>query len=291
MKYLKGTFFMLLLLPAVLLTGCSTRELSVLPPPSGPGLFSWQKNVLEIEEAVPLFETMNSQGLTTLYQYFPDNVSLQTSRNFLTEAAKYNIQVYFLTGSPEWALDSKGKSMLEAVEQARKINRRLPSRAKLAGIMMDTEPYLLEEWEGHEAAVMDTYLEAMTLAHKKASGAGLRYAACIPFYYDDMGLERYLKLLLTDGCDDLAIMNYSRYREDKHIETELALAREADRPVTVIYELQKPGSHGLTESNTYYYEGLDALKDSVHLLETRFGKDSFQYALHDYRALQEVLYE
>lgn len=267
------------------------RQSTVPPFENGHGLFSWGKNVLENGEAISLFETMNDQGLSILYQYFSEDVSLETVRSFLVEADKHNIRVYYLTGAPEWALDQKGKCMLEAVAHAKKINRKLPTGAKLTGIMMDTEPYLLDGWEEGKNAVMETYLAAMSAAHAEASRAGMRYAACIPFYYDNMGLEEYLGSLFTNGCDDVAIMNYSRHGEDKHIETEVALAREAGCPVTVIYELQEPGEHGLTESNTYYYEGMDSLKESFRLLDTYFEEAGLQYALHDYEALQEMLHE
>lgn len=267
----------------------SQRSYATASSPNGPGLFSWDDDLLENEEkACQLFDTMLYHGLTVLYQYFPSDISSDISREFLRWASQRDISVYLLNGSPDWALDPQGGDMLKIVRQAKKINKNLEENERLAGILMDCEPYLLDQWDERKYEIMESYVDAMTSARRKASTASLIYIACIPFYYDDMGLENQLESLFSRGCDGVAIMNYSKKNEAGHIETELSLAKVYNRAVTVIYELQNPDDHGLSEVNTYYHDGLDALKDSVDYLINYFGRDRFQYALHDYNALLEV---
>lgn len=289
----RAIFLLASILFATQLCGCATgakaddwkKELLRI----GPGLFSWSKKTLDRENAERMFDRMQSCGLSSLYQYFPSDVSDEDLDNFFELALEYDISVYYLTGSPDWALDPDGKEMCDEVEQAAVLNERLTGRGHLTGIFMDTEPYLLDEWEDAADKIMDTYISAMECAHDKAGKKGLSYIACVPFYYDDMGYEQELKELLATGCDTLAIMNYSKRDEAGQIETEITLAMEADRPVIVIYELQEPGSYGLKEVNTYYQDGLSAVAQSVENLKERYGEDSFRYALHEYKALQEMM--
>ena len=210
-------------------------------PPEGNGLFCWDGEAVgEGQEA--LFDTMERSGLTVLYQFFPDDLSKPVIRDFLKAAADRGITVYYLAGEPEWALDPEGEAMLGQVSRAAKINRRLTEQARLHGVMMDTEPYLTDEWDGREDEIIADFAQAMGKVRESAAGQGLSCMLCIPFYYDN-DVERNTLSALIGSCDGLAIMNYSKRDEAGQIETELALA--GDRPVTVIYELQEPGGHGL----------------------------------------------
>ena len=254
-------------------------------PDSGNGLFSWSGGAIEEDGRQALFDRMDAAGLTVLYQYFSDDYSRSYIRDFLQDAADRGIQVYYLTGAPEWALDPEGEEMLAQVSRAARINRKLPEQARLRGVLMDTEPYLTDGWEGNEDETLACFTQAMERVYESAAESGLECMLCIPFYYDnDVQLGRLAALIKC--CDSLAIMNYSKYKEAEQIAAEVALA--GDRPVTVIYELQEPGSHGLKESNTYYGEGLEGVRESFQNLEAIFDREGFSFALHDYEALKEL---
>lgn len=253
----------------------------------GPGLFSWSDSALEEENAKQMFGLMKKYGLTVLYQRFPYDISDETLNAFFKLASAYNVSIYYLTGEPEWALEASGEKMCNEVERASKLKERITGNVHLSGIIMDTEPYLLGLWEDEEDLVLDTYVSAMEHANKKAEENGLSYIACIPYFYDQKGHVDELVELMEYGCDALAIMNYSKRDEAGQIRTEIELAKEKEKPIVVIYELQKPGVHGLHEFNTYFNDGLGAVEDSVSKLKKNYGKDSFQYALHEYNALHE----
>lgn len=271
---------------ALLLLFCLLLPLACgsAPPPEGNGLFCWDGEAVG-EGRDALFDTMERNGLTVLYQYFPGELSRHSIRDFLQAAADRGIAVYYLAGEPEWALDPEGEAMLDQVSRAAKINRKLPEQARLRGVMMDAEPYLTDEWEGHEPEVTACFAQAMGKVRESAQAHGLACMLCIPFYYDnDVGRDTLSALI--GSCDGLAIMNYSKRDEAGQIETELDLA--GDRPVTVIYELQEPGGHGLKETNTYYSEGVEGVYDSFQTLREAFDREGLTYALHDYEALKEL---
>ena len=83
-------------------------------------------------------------------------------------------------------------------------------------------------------------------------------------------------------------MNYSKRDESGQIENELMLARDAGHTLTVIYEVQPPGQHGLDEQNTYYTDGSAALENSWQGILQLYGGGGLACAVHEYRAAQEV---
>ena len=254
-------------------------------PPDGSGLFCWNCEIVGVEEEQQaLFEQMDSLGLTVLYQCFTGDNTESQIRDFLRDAADRGIGVYYLTGEPEWGLDPEGGEMLAQVSRAAGINEELPEEARLRGVLMDAEPYLTEDWEGHGDEITACFAGAVAKVRQNAEENGLLCALCIPYFYDDMVTLEGLSALIQ-SCDSIAIMNYEKQDEAGQILTELALA--GDRPVTVIYELQAPGKYELEEENTYYYEGLAGVEESFQALDTIFDRENFTYARHHYSVLRE----
>ncbi|MGN0396344.1 MAG: hypothetical protein ACI4EF_13355, partial [Coprococcus sp.] len=192
---------------------------------------------MEKENAKQMFELMHEQGFTVLYQRFPYDISDETLDAFFNLASAYNVSIYYLTGEPEWALEANGEKMCNEVERASKLNKRISGKAHLSGILMDTEPYLLDLWESKEDIVMDLYVSAMEHAYKKAVDNELVYIACIPYFYDQKGHEDELWKLTVSGCDALAVMNYCKRDEAGQIKTEMEFSWRAGKTAIVIYEL------------------------------------------------------
>lgn len=255
----------------------------------GAGLFSWDSSVMESNQRERMFDLMEQQKLTVLYQYISSDTQIELVQEFLTAASQRGVAVWLLTGEPAWGLDPEGARMVDAVKRASSYHAGLPEECRFVGILMDCEPYLTEEWDEEPDEVMESWVCAMEQGRRAANRKGLLFSACIPYYLDTKGYQSQLEELIQNGCDTLAIMNYYKENEAAHIQTELALARGEDRPVTVIYELQKPdGQHDLTDMNTYYHDGLGAVRKSWHAIIHELGTEGLSIALHEYKALQEV---
>ena len=73
------------------------------------------------------------------------------------------------------------------------------------------------------------------------------------------------------------------------IAKEVGYAREYQKDVVCVYELQEPGSHDLEEINTYAGLGLKALWSSARRLEAQFGYERLQFGYHYYDPLTDLL--
>ena len=267
----------------LLLTGCTP---AAEQQAAHPGLFSWSEEALTAGGRAELLAMMRTLELESLYQAIPEDAEQQGVADLLAGASEAGAEVWLLTGDPAWGLQPDGAAMIGEIERAARYNQGLEEEIQLRGIVMDVEPYLTSAWETDQDKVMRAYTAAMEQACRAAERNGLALCACIPYYYDDLGFTAALEELVEQGCDSLVVMNYYRGDEAAQIETELSLARGAGKPLTVAYELQPPGSHGLTEQNTYYGLGLEAVGESYAAIVRRLGGEGLSYALHSYEALR-----
>ena len=260
-------------------------KMSIKP---GTGLFSWSVSSI-FEEPELLFHTMRMLEIDTLYQEFSTDTQLEAILGFLEQAQKQNVDVYYLAGTPEWGIDKEAKKMLAYIDHIIKLNQSVPKEVKLKGIVLDVEPYLTDDWDENQEIVMSQYVSAMQKAYQRARENDLEVIICIPYFYDTKGYEKQLEELIRDSCDMVAVMNYYKEKEEDHITKEMELAHLYNKGIIQIYELKKPGTHDLTDKSTYYHEGIDALLESFRELQSFANYNKFNFALHDYKALKEVI--
>lgn len=266
--------------------GAQTEEQSAF------GLFSWDSEVTSVEEADDLERCMDRCGVTSVYQEF-DRESLETGEasGFVSRMGRKAVKVYALMGQAEWAYEENGDSLIGRIKTVAAYNKQQPDKARLAGVMVDVEPYLLDEWdEGEDARreLMEGYLSCVKSAYACASQNGLEFWACIPTFYDSTNVD-ILEQLIAGGCTGVAVMNYNRTDEYMQMAKEVGYAREYGKGVVCIYELQEPGKHDLEEINTYANAGLDALWDSACRLDRQFGYQRLEFAYHYYKPLKKLL--
>ena len=247
------------------------------------GLFCWDKEVLQPQQSRELWTRMQRWDLDELYQALPKDPD--EGADFLQQAADRDIAVYMLVGDPSWGLDPEGRRLVQEAERAAQWQEQLGETAP-AGLMVDVEPYLSEEWDQDPQQAMESYVMAMRAGYQAARSRGVTFLACIPWYYDTWGFSAELETLIRECCDGVAVMNYYKGSEGENLGQELELAVRFDKSIRTIYEMQPPGTHGLTEKNTYYEQGLPAVMENWRgLRRTLNDGDRLGFALHDYAAL------
>ncbi len=271
------------------------RCLGASPKEQGFGMFSWSAEVLVPEEAEELFACASRAGISEVYQHFPKESLMPEgeAQAFVSGLRKKQIDVYALVGEAQWAYDAEGESLIKRIQRVADYNERQPQSGKICGVMVDIEPYLLEEWEDKQEkrpALMQSYLGCIQQGYRYAAQHDLEFWVCIPIFYD-ASCPDVLETLVRDCCDGIAVMNYNRSDEYAQMAKEVELARLHGKGVICIYELQQPGKHGLEEINTYANQGLEALWQSAEGLERQFQYDGLRFAYHYYQPLKEMLAE
>ncbi len=134
---------------------------------------------------------------------------------------------------------------------------------------------------------MNDFVTGMKTAYKTANKNDLKMILCIPYFYDNMGFSKQLDDLIKSGCDTIAIMNYYKDKEITNIKLEVAIANKYGKEVVTIYELQAPGTHDLSDKNTYYNDGIEAINENFNNLKEAY--QDITIAFHEYRSLKEVI--
>lgn len=243
-----------LLLAAAACLLCTGVVLALQRPAPPVGLFSWSSAALT-DGAFP--EVVRSLHVTQVYQAVSDwqNSALP---DFIQRTQAAGAQVYLCAGAPEWGLDPAGARMCGQVRLAAQYNEGRPQNQRLAGVLLDVEPYLTDAWDEDEAAVLASWADGLAQAHAEARRVGLTLIACIPNWLDrkDPALPGRIA---AEGCDALAVMNYTRSRLVDALAEEAAAAKRYGRQLINISELTPAGEHDLTDDQTYDGAGPEAL--------------------------------
>lgn len=273
---IRRTMWLFLLL---LLSGCGQRA------NMQQSLISWQKQ--PFMDVASCAKQLSEQRISRLYQYMPTEITQASWIELAQELTQYEIALYAVDGAPEWILEEDHTSCKEAIDQIYLQNAQ-KSGSAIQGIMLDVEPYGLAKWQEEQEALMDQYVTTIQVAYTHAQKYGIEVVLCIPYFFDDLGYDEELEALMP-YCDEVAIMNYRKEQEWEHIAQEVQLAQQYEKPVSVIYELQAPGTHDLTSIHTYYEDGLAAVQNSFAALQKH--ESSLGIVYHEYQSYQSLWME
>lgn len=235
----------------------------------GSTLFSWKIDS-SLYQTVTTYQ--ESLGITRVFQYiFPHEYGDGTLQRFVLDMSQKNISTFALDGGSNWATSAEGFLELKAfINQVVSYNAGQPESARLQGIVLDVEPAQEASWKHNETATMKTFVNTMKTAYQYASGKGLYVVICIPFWYDEHHLSQ-LSQLIQHGCDEVAVMNYSRGNELSTIQTEVVLSRLYTKPILSIFEFEAPNNTSVFEQNTYFAQGPEVAMQKFYELDAHFS--------------------
>ena len=253
-------------------------------------MYSWTHDFIYEENEALLQQVMEKTECNILYQELSSKADAKDVAEFLQRRGENGQQVYYLCGNANWAIEKGATSMLKEVERAVEYNK-TAGEYKFVGIQFDVEPYCLLDFEENAAEYMAIYVENSKLAYQAAHEAGLLVEICIPYYWDS-AYEYYDELedLIANACDRVVVMNYyKKNKEAAHISYELELCKKYNKPIINATETIPAGQHGLTENNTYYNDGIDAIETMWNSLDGFFQYDKLGYAFHYLDIIIELL--
>ena len=135
-----------------------------------------------------------------------------------TRLARLGVRVYALDGAPELALTSNHGQVLALMSALADYQQRVPPEARLFGVRLDIEPYLLPTWQGaRRETILGEYRALLRKIRPVAHGAGLVVGIDLPFWFDARGEDGQWAAPLDGGpalepllaeVDDLGVMDY-----------------------------------------------------------------------------------
>lgn len=244
-------------------------------------LFSWsiENNT---QELIDQYE--EPLKIERIFQYaYPQEYTDGTLREYAQTLKERELSLYALDGGPNWGTTEDGyMEMTDFIDQTAAFNRGQGRDARLEGIVLDVEPVQAENWAGNETEMMKRYVDYMIQAYEYAASKGLKVVVCVTYWYDEQFPDE-LRRLIEEGCDEVAVMNYYRGKEIEHIETEVAMAKDVNKPILNIFEFDQPDHEGLFDQNTYYEQGPDAAQDVFKEMDRHFNYDQLTPAWHQLR--------
>lgn len=252
------------------------------------GLYNWSPIETE-EDLEELLQVIEKVPVGELYQYYGEEaLQEKLPEEMITRLSKMGIDVWHVTGAPEWGIDETGEEIRRAVSMVALYNFMVPDEARFVGIQLDVEPYLTDHWDEDKQEVMETWYKALYRGKILAKEYDIPVMICVPRWMDAVNKDVSEKML-RDCCDEVAIMNYDRRDEAEGIEPEMELAAKYHRPVICVSELTQPGKHGLTEDHTYYNAGLEKLHEAWQRLAEDYPHNDLRFAYHHMKPLREIL--
>jgi len=155
--------------------------------------------------------------VTHLYLYAHQQVTQSPAAlgQFIAAAHAQGMQVYFLDGEATWAETTALRQYAEGVvDTLLSYNTASLPDERFDGIQYDVEPYLLSNWSTQKATYWNNYTTLLANCQTKvdtynsATGAEVRFEACIPRWYDSDGDAVTSSEQVQDITDSIAIMDY-----------------------------------------------------------------------------------
>ncbi|MCQ4637264.1 hypothetical protein NE619_11070 [Anaerovorax odorimutans] len=252
-------------------------------------IFSWSDDLLsDKEKRASLDHAAEQLSIGRVFQAFPKEPDQKETEKFVKHLNRDGRLCYGLLGKPQWAQD-RGLAEAEGrMEALAAYNEQAADGEKLAGVVLDIEPYLLEQWGQDRQTVMAAFLENMKALYQYAQEKELYTIICVPYWFDN-DYSGILESLIQDACDELAVMNYYVGEEYSHIETELGMCKKAGKPIISITEFQSPGYHDLTDEITYYNRGLSAAQDMFEQMKEQIRYKDLSFSYHCLEPVLELL--
>lgn len=280
-------FFLLLLLLGIWFLEKS-NQLGIHTNDIKRSIFSWSSEEITDNREQFVGDLM-TYDFNRVFQSFSSKLSNEEIIPFLAAVTEQDIDVYSLAGTPEWALDPTGSSMIKQLDWIVEMNSQLPKRQHIKGLVIDVEPYTLDEFDWADKDVRKTFISGVSKLYQASEKENLELIVVIPYFYDTKGYEEVAKTFIQEYSDEVAVMNYYRDREIENLTFEAREANKVDKPLTTIYELKRPGEHGLYDKNTYFNVGWSAVLENMDQLSRYYEGQTIHIAIHDYRAFREVI--
>ena len=225
---------------------------------------------------------LRSQNIGRIYQEIPQvYLAREETVSMVSRLKSDGIETAALAGDRSWGLESNDLSEPEAIiDRLAAYNSRVGNASRIGAIALDVETYTYGSWKKEPKKYFAAYIEKMQTLYQYAHSRGLSVVQVIPVHFDTID-EDLMRRFVSNCCDEISLMNYDKATQVEAIEGEVSLCRELGIPVETIFETMPYNDYySVTEENTYYYEGIDALNAKKEAIYARYGSAGLGVSYH-----------
>lgn len=263
-----------------LIQGSINEETQETQMHSTKGLFSWDYADCYKDKRQELSAIVDQMGISEIYQSNLFDLEETVCKEYISYLhQEKGVKVYALTGDPSWY--NKIEDIEKQIDDVVNYNKKEEVDSKIAGIVLDIEPWVLGEGKWDERTLANT----LKKASKYTQGKGLELVVVIPFWLQPKNLETIIA-----NCDKTIVMNYNLYSPVDFIREEVALAKAYGKPILSAAETKEPEeAYGVLEHTTYYNAGIEKLLEDWQSIEEAYEYEGIGFGLHDLKALKLFL--
>ena len=212
---------------------------------------------------------------------------------FLSGCKQYGITVNALNGHPTWVLADYHDKVIDWLRAILNYNDGVPLEQRIGGVVLDIEPYLIEDWNIDRDRLKEEYLTLLKRCRSLINtypDQDLTFSTIIPIFYHKEGdfVSEILKLTdyasLMDYFDSAdAIISHSKYYLD--------LANRFGKKIWIAIEVQDLVSMRQgTKRNTFFEEGWRFMEDELRKVRDVYHDHSSfgGFEIHCYYAYRHL---
>ncbi|MDT8862982.1 hypothetical protein N0O92_22705 [Alkalihalobacillus sp. MEB130] len=166
----------------------------------------WNTSTL-IEEAERYREFMMEKGVSKLYVQIDPSIEVKKYQLFIQEASVNGIDIYAMDGAKDWVYSSN--ELIEKLAWLDSYQQLSNEQSRFKGLLLDVEPYLLEEWNDEKTSLLEGYQVIVEEAYNYTQENNLPFEVAIPFWFHELkiGGQPFLETIST-FVDTYVIMSY-----------------------------------------------------------------------------------
>lgn len=244
------------------------------------GIFSWRNTQCTQNMREDTHYWIDRLELNEIYQADIFSLTSSQTKDFVTDLkVNKDVDVYDLTGDPSWY--SKPEEFIRKIDRVKNYNNTVPNESKVKGVAFDVEPWVLGDGNWSQRI----YANTIKKAYEYAQSVGVEMIMVIPFWLETANSE-----IIIQNSDKTIVMNYNIKNPVKFIQEEIELAKKYDKRISTAAETKKIDSeYGVDESTTYYYVGVDRLKQDWTNIYNTYEYDKLEFSLHDLHSVKEFI--
>ncbi|MDO4482048.1 MAG: hypothetical protein Q4C14_04890 [Bacillota bacterium] len=253
-------------------------------------IYCWTPYLLSEGSYPDIREFFNRFNITRVYQSISEIYFQQEETAAMVKRlADDGIETVALAGERAWGLAGSDLSPIKAyIDAVRDYNSGIGADAKIEKMALDVETFTYSAWKSDKTGYFKNYIRNMQEIYSHAREAGLEVVQVIPAYFDSID-EELFRVFVETCCDEISVMNYTKDTQVNEIAGEMALCRELGKKVETIFEtMPYTDYYGVTEDNTYFYEGLDAVMEKRSIILQTYKYDKLSTSYHHFPTMYHV---